>query len=305
MSAEMPECPSCGQCPAELLGPIPDTSMFGGALIDRLLPGGSLWECPKCKLLFKYPHLSKASLDDLYRRIGDEAWRTDAAERRDWQLAYAELATRCPTEILDVGCFDGRFLQGLGKSWRKFGLEINGEQGARASAMGIEIVGQDFYDLACQPNRFGVITAFDVIEHVFDPEVFLRDCRAALQPLGILIVATGNAKSWPRRLHGPQSRYCICAEHISFLTPDWLRANARTCGWQIERIDPYRRSIGGPVRLLRDLAANLAFAAAPALIKGLRAAGVGTASDIRSRNHPPMWPTARDHMLAILRKPTA
>lgn len=50
------------------------------------------------------------------------------------------------------------------------------------------------------PAPFDLILAFDVIEHLESPYLFLQACRDVLSPQGQLIVTTPNLDSWERKL---------------------------------------------------------------------------------------------------------
>lgn len=47
---------------------------------------------------------------------------------------------------------------------------------------------------------FDAVSAFEILEHVYDPAIFLRDAVAQLRPGGVLILSTPNAASLTRRL---------------------------------------------------------------------------------------------------------
>ncbi len=217
--ASVAHCPGCESESAVAVGRIPDAAMFAGRVLDSPVPGGFLWECRRCGLIFKYPKLGKEDLDSLYRQADADVWQTPELNRPDWLMTVAALSAQDGGSVLDIGCFDGGFLRMLGKSWQKFGIEINESAIHRAMREGVDIIGRDFDALESHRQQFDVITAFDVIEHVDNPERFLVACRQALRPGGLLILATGNARSWPWRLHRARNLYCICAEHLVFLTP--------------------------------------------------------------------------------------
>lgn len=49
-------------------------------------------------------------------------------------------------------------------------------------------------------NGFDKIFAFDILEHLESPVVFLRECRKLLSKNGFLIITTPNVNSWERYL---------------------------------------------------------------------------------------------------------
>jgi 2-polyprenyl-6-hydroxyphenyl methylase / 3-demethylubiquinone-9 3-methyltransferase len=47
-------------------------------------------------------------------------------------------------------------------------------------------------DLAAAGERFDVVLAMEIVEHVADPDAFLKDCAALVKPGGLLFVSTIN-----------------------------------------------------------------------------------------------------------------
>src|SRR5579884_3834253 len=120
-----PLCPDCGEA-ARFLGPIPATDVFAGNVLQKLLPSGSLYRCIQCGLGFRWPRVTKENLDGLYVQGGDTTWTASVNRRRDWRLAHEWLTSNVPSgaAVLDVGCFDGGFLESLTRNYRCFGIEI-------------------------------------------------------------------------------------------------------------------------------------------------------------------------------------
>jgi SAM-dependent methyltransferase len=253
--------------------------------------------------MFRYPTLPKSLLDRLYSQGSEEAWPTPSAQRVDWAIARAELAKwRDGGSILDIGCYDGRFLLTLGGSWKCYGIELNPAAAVRADSAGISMAGSDFASLDHVAGRFDAVTAFDVIEHVDNPAKLLSACITALRPGGLLIIATGDARSFPWRLLRARNAYCICPEHLAFVSPRWCMKIASSLGIEVVLVTPYRRVVRPLSARISDTAKSLFYRISPSAIGFLRRHGVGRLSHPVKADYPPLWPTAKDHFLVVFRK---
>ena len=73
------------------------------------------------------------------------------------------------------------------------------------------------------PESFNIITAWDFLEHLKDPEAFLKKASTILKPNGYLFLTTVNWSSLMARLMRFNWR-CIGPLHISYkITPKLLR----------------------------------------------------------------------------------
>lgn len=61
-----------------------------------------------------------------------------------------------------------------------------------------------------------MITAFDLVEHLYDVSSFLSECRNKLNKNGLVIILTGNFSCFSSRLTGPEWWYVRYPEHIVF-----------------------------------------------------------------------------------------
>lgn len=298
-----PSCPGCSGI-ARFVGRIPATNVFAGTLLEKPLPGGCLYRCIECGLGFRWPRLAKEKLDDLYAKGSDTTWTAGVNNRWDWRVVHKWLRTNAPSNaaVLDIGCFDGGFLESLTRNYRCFGIEIHPQAINRAERKGIKIIGTDFTDLK---GQFDCITAFDVIEHVESPRDFLECGIKHLDSGGWLLVSTGNLDSFTFRLMGSGYWYCTIAEHISFISPDWVRKQASELGLEIEHMAFFSHADCNFRQKIKQTAANLLYRYWPGLFACLRRMGMG---DKNARcftelaSHPPEWVSARDHFLFVLRK---
>lgn len=141
---------------------------------------------------------------------GDAAWY-DASDHYlamtivDWLGWYHSWALEhLPPEVaslLDIGCADGRFVHaavgrgvdawGVDHSARLVDLGNDRYGGARLSCLTID-------DLTTRGEQFDAVSLFEVIEHVADPLLVLRDALRLLRPRGIVVISTPNRTGAPR-----------------------------------------------------------------------------------------------------------
>jgi 2-polyprenyl-3-methyl-5-hydroxy-6-metoxy-1,4-benzoquinol methylase len=107
--------------------------------------------------------------------------------------------------ILDVGCSNGRFIEvAVQNGFDAWGLELSEKAIAAAApetkkriyhgdANHIESLGID---------KFNIITAFDLIEHLFDPIRFLGNLINIITPDGMIVITTPDASSLFRVIMG-------------------------------------------------------------------------------------------------------
>jgi 2-polyprenyl-3-methyl-5-hydroxy-6-metoxy-1,4-benzoquinol methylase len=119
--------------------------------------------------------------------------------------------------LCDVGCGDGKFLEGISKRWEKHGLDPNREAAAHCRRRGLDVaVGTPLTTKA--PGTYDVITCIDTIEHMLHPQLELDAMARMLRPNGLLFVLTGDAGLWTARLAGPRWEYLHCVGHVSILS---------------------------------------------------------------------------------------
>jgi 2-polyprenyl-3-methyl-5-hydroxy-6-metoxy-1,4-benzoquinol methylase len=125
--------------------------------------------------------------------------------------------------LLDVGSGYGLLLQSASRQYgmRAAGVELSlAERSYAQEKLGVKT----YEDLSALPEneRFDVVTAFEVIEHVRDPVSFVKALLERVNTGGHLIIATDNFESAVVRRLGAGFPKWIPHEHISYFSPKSL-----------------------------------------------------------------------------------
>lgn len=151
--------------------------------------------------------------------------------------------------LLDIGCGGGL----LSEPMARLGATVVGADAAggnipvarlHAEQSGLQI---DYRhcaaeDLAVAGERFDVVLAMEIIEHVADPQGFMNTCAELLAPGGLMFCSTmnRNPKSYMMAIIGAERvmRWLPVGTHdwSKFVTPDELYALIRSAG-----LDPVDR----------------------------------------------------------------
>jgi SAM-dependent methyltransferase len=198
--------------------------------------------------------------------------------------------------VLDVGCFNGAFLQYLGDSWHRFGIEPSIEAARLAQGRGIDVLAPTLEELPPATPGFDAVLAIDVVEHLGNPVPFFQRLSTHLNPGGVLIVLTGDTDAPAWRLQGSRYWYCSLPEHVSFYNRQALETLGRLAGLQCLVCRRMRHKRLGFKYWCLDTAKSATYLA------GLALAGVGVPGlrrHIVDRRGPTIQ-SARDHLLCVL-----
>ena len=136
--------------------------------------------------------------------------------------------------ILDIGCSSGAFLKTMkSDAWKLYGIELEASTAQKArAATGAEVFVGDVEEAPFAPGSFDVITAFDLLEHVYHPRQFLALVHQWLKPGGIFFVMLPNIESLESRLLGNYWYGLELPRHLTHFSPRSLRRVLTSMGFQ-------------------------------------------------------------------------
>jgi len=162
-----------------------------------------------------------------------------------------------PCRLLDVGCATGVFLSMMKKKgWDVEGVEISEELASYVRMnFSIKTHTKDLTREKLISEPFHVITLFDVIEHIPDPNLMISACKSLLAPGGILLMRTptedgllrGIAKTIYRmslkKIEFPM-HWFYSFEHIHSFSLNTLSAILEKHGFSVIKVFREEESLG-------------------------------------------------------------
>ncbi len=207
--------------------------------------------CNLCNLVYLSPRLNPDIIIESYSEGEDESFiAQDAMRIRTFEKSLRQLAKKYAipltkkTKILDIGCAGGAFL----KAAHNLGLATKGiepnkwlSEYAREHYK-LDVQAGVLADFRFDDNSFDVITLWDVIEHVPNPEFELNEIHRVLKPGGLLIINYPDHVSLPARLLGRNWPFWLSV-HLTYYTPETIKKHLVKCGFAVEAIDPHWQTL--------------------------------------------------------------
>jgi SAM-dependent methyltransferase len=183
----------------------------------------SLWACEDCDACWS--NLPPSIAAGSYYRAkpeADHALLESDSGRRFKRVRHAvEHAIHASSyRLLDVGCATGAHFDAYGNEVDKFGIEPAASAAESVRMRGATYLGGSLDD--APESAFDVVAALDVIEHIEHPRPFLDGLACSTAPGGVVVIVTGNIKSFSARWGGARWLYYALPEHCSFYSPQAL-----------------------------------------------------------------------------------
>lgn len=139
-------------------------------------------------------------------------------------------------KLLDVGCAAGFFLDEAHKrGWQVQGLDVSSfAVDYAAKRFGYDVRQGSLTEHQYPAGNYDLVTLWDVIEHVPDPQAYISRAAELLRSGGVLALATPDVDSFPARLTGKRwVGYKLSEEHVYYFSIRTLRRMLEEMGLEV------------------------------------------------------------------------
>jgi 2-polyprenyl-3-methyl-5-hydroxy-6-metoxy-1,4-benzoquinol methylase len=212
------------------------------------IKGLKVVRCNHCGFVFMNPQPSLKELITFYPDSLHESKRK--SRLRFLKELYEKIRLRQvlheaknhPKNILDIGCSNGFFLElAKSKGLKIYGTEFGKNQinylkknlTKNIYASERELIGN---------VKFDIITAFDVIEHLQEPEEFIKNCSKLLKEDGLLVVMTMVLDSWSYKTFKGKVSW-LSDQHLFYFTRGNFKKLLERNGLEVYKTRTYNKSL--------------------------------------------------------------
>ena len=211
--------------------------------------GFTFRRCEQCATIYMSPRPSPAVLADYYARSENyDYWAkyifpaSEAIRRekihRPWLDRVVDFCDRHGIKrgvLAEVGAGFGTFaaLATQAASFdRVVVIEPTPEMASACRFRGVEVIEKRIEDVGDELGSANVIVSFEVIEHLFEPRVFLEQCARLLNSGGLLVLSCPNGCGFDIAMLGAKS-LAVDAEHLNLFNPGALTHLLEACGFEV------------------------------------------------------------------------
>lgn len=186
-------------------------------------------QCSKCNLVFVFPLPSaeqqKKWYDDSYEKGVYKIFSESENLRKMVNKKRFEDISKFNTQgkLLDVGTSTGIFLDiAESHGLETYGVELSSESFEKIKSTH-KVFNNTLEKVNFQENFFDVITMFDVIEHLIDPNSSIKEISRIIKSEGLLIISTPDISCWHSKIMGKKWAAISPTEHLNYFSPKSIK----------------------------------------------------------------------------------
>jgi 2-polyprenyl-3-methyl-5-hydroxy-6-metoxy-1,4-benzoquinol methylase len=183
-----------------------------------------LLKCKTCGFVFAEKIPAVTELIHHYEGYTRNNYLSPVTIKRYHQLLDQFEKFRNTNRLLDVGSGIGYFLDvAKQRGWDVYGTEFTDEAVRICREKGISMQQGKLDPQQYDPASFDVITSFEVMEHINNPQEELKHFYSVLRPGGLVYVTTPNFNSLSRLVLKERWNVLAYPEHLCYYTPASIR----------------------------------------------------------------------------------
>ena len=203
-----------------------------------------LCQCKNCDFIFSVRIPTNEELEKHYDGYGRNDYLSPITVKRYHEILDSFEPYRKTNKIIDVGCGIGYFLvEAKKRGWEVYGSEftetaikINEEKGIKMEKGELNMSN---YEIA----SFDIITSFEVLEHINNPQEEINKFFQLLRKGGLLYFTTPNFNSIERYYLRENYTNICYPEHLSYYTKRTMNKLLTEIGFVKKRIFTYGISV--------------------------------------------------------------
>lgn len=198
-------------------------------------------KCNSCGLIFQHPVISQEEIANIYT---ENYFEYEIENQKNFfnlmllglkDIEFDNIKKSLPNKrVLDIGCATGMLLNHLkNDGFETYGVEICKESAEYAKKhYSLNVYENQLKDCEFEDNYFGLIHFSHLIEHVPNPNEFLRNVYRILSPNGYIILTTPNADGLFAKKYKEHWR-AVMPQHLWLFTKKTLISFLKELGFTI------------------------------------------------------------------------
>jgi 2-polyprenyl-3-methyl-5-hydroxy-6-metoxy-1,4-benzoquinol methylase len=212
--------------------------------MDNYKKHGRIVRCLKCNLVYVNPTENLKNFLNAYKQVVDPEYLATEKYRKILMYKHLNIIKMFKRRgtLLDIGCFTGSFPEIVQKEgFLPYGIEPSRWAVRIAKARKIKIIGENLEDTLLPFEKFDVISLWDVIEHLPNPNKIIKKLKKTLKEDGILAIGTPNIESLIAKIFKGKHPYLI-RMHIVLFGPKTIKRLLENNGFSIIYLGSYGRT---------------------------------------------------------------